>query len=601
MSMRRLIPIIVLLAAAAVRADVAPDGGEFQVNTFTAGDQSAPEVCADGAGRFTVAWQSGGYFFPDGPDGFRQGIAARRYDATGAALGGEFVVNSYTIGPQRLPAVAASPLGDFVVAWQGGSYGFEQDGSASGVFLQRFSPTGMAVGPERRANTTIVGSQVGPAVAADAAGGFVVVWTSYPSYYGYVGGDGNGAGAFGQRFDGAGLPIGPEFQVNTYTTGTQRLPRVATRPGGGFVVVWESASYYGSQDGDGSGVFGRRFDAAGTPLGDEFQVNSYTTGYQRSPAVAADPGGGFVVAWQSGAYFAGQDGDRDGVFAQRFDAAGAPMGAEFQVNTYTTGGQVAPAVAIDGGGNFTVVWTSSTYGIGEDGDRAGIFGQHFAATGDPLGEQFQVNTYTTGPQFAPRIAASPTGEFVVVWSSGYMLGAGQDGDAGGVFGQRLRTTSATAPPKLHGERLVLRDAPGDVRKRRLALRSRDTAIVVADDAGSDPMLGGATLRVSSPTFDHTYVLPAANWRRRGEAWGYSDRALLSGPIVRLVVRKGRLRISGKGAQLEHALGSNPDPVSVVLRLGASGVRQCLAFGGAAEFQPGRLFRARNAPPPATCR
>ena len=121
------------------------------------------------------------------------------------------------------------------------------------------------------------------------------------------------------------------------------------------------------------------------------------------------------------------------------------------------------------------------------------------------------------------------------------------------------------------------------------------------DAGDGPTAGGATLRLSSALFDHSYSLPAANWRRRGAAWEYSDRALLSGPISQVVVRSGKLRVSGKGAQLEHALASNPDPVSVTLRLGTGGVPQCLTFGGAAEFRPGRLFRARNAPPPATCR
>jgi hypothetical protein len=102
-------------------------------------------------------------------------------------------------------------------------------------------------------------------------------------------------------------------------------------------------------------------------------------------------------------------------------------------------------------------------------------------------------------------------------------------------------------------------------------------------------------------FDDTYPLPAANWRRRGDTWVYRDRALLSGPIAQVVIRSGTLTIGGKGAQLQHVLTSNPDPVSVVLRLGRRRAPQCLSFGGAAEFRPDRLFRARNAPPPATCR
>jgi len=85
--------------------------------------------------------------------------------------------------------------------------------------------------------------------------------------------------------------------VNTYTTGRQQSPAVAADPAGGFVVVWQSGSYYGTEGQDGSniGVFGQRLDAAASPVGGEFQVNTYTTGRQSTPAVAVQPTGGFVV------------------------------------------------------------------------------------------------------------------------------------------------------------------------------------------------------------------------------------------------------------------------------------------------------------------
>src|SRR4029453_9498266 len=109
------------------------------------GNQSAPKVCTDAAGRFTVAWQSGQYF-SSGPDGSGLAIGARSFDASGAPQGSEFLVNSYTLGSQGNPSIAAAPSGEFVVAWQGGGYSFPQDGSESGAFVQRFSPGGRAVG-----------------------------------------------------------------------------------------------------------------------------------------------------------------------------------------------------------------------------------------------------------------------------------------------------------------------------------------------------------------------------------------------------------------------------------------------------------------------
>ena len=106
-----------------------------------------------------------------------------------------------------------------------------------------------------------------------------------------------------------GNPVGPEFRVNTYTTSYQQLPDVATDAGGNFVVAW--ASY---QDGSTYGIFGQRYDSAGTPLGSEFRVNSFTSNSQNRPAVAADPLGNFVVTWDSQL----QDGQGLGVFGQRY-------------------------------------------------------------------------------------------------------------------------------------------------------------------------------------------------------------------------------------------------------------------------------------------
>ena len=80
------------------------------------------------------------------------------------------------------------------------------------------------------------------------------------------------------------VPVGSEFQVNSYTTGHQGPGRVATDSQGNFVVVWTS---YGSSgtDTDLSSIQAQRYDASGTPEGGQFQVNSYTTYYQSEPVV----------------------------------------------------------------------------------------------------------------------------------------------------------------------------------------------------------------------------------------------------------------------------------------------------------------------------
>lgn len=396
------------LCSSAVAQRVGP---EFQVNTYTTSSQTSPSVASDSNGNFVVVWQS------DGQDGSYGGVFGQRYDADGTALGGEFQVNTYTWGtqgllfrPGRPPTVNCDPNGNFVVVWESDG----QDGSGSGVFGQLFDNGGNRVGGEFMVNTYTTGLQRASSVASDAGGNFVVVWHSY-------GQDGNGSGVFGRRYDSGGSPLTGEFQVNTHTASAQTVPFVASSPGGNFVVVWESSG----QDGSYTGVFGQRYDNGGSPVGGEFQVNAYTTLFQEQPAVAYGPADNFVVVWRS----FGQDGSMSGIYSQRYDGNGDPLDAEFRVNTYTTSDQDQPMVASDADGNFVVVWQSK----GQDGSKLGVFGRRFAHDGQPLGDDFQVNEYTTSVQSHPYVSSDSAGELVVVWDS-----YGQDGTSSvGVFGQRL--------------------------------------------------------------------------------------------------------------------------------------------------------------------
>jgi hypothetical protein len=243
----------------------------------------------------------------------------------------------------------------------------------------------------------------------DASGNFVVAWQSFEQ-------DGNDYGIYARMYDSSGNPLGPEFQVNTYTNGLQEYPSVAMEANGNFVIAWQSFG----QDGSDYGIYARRYLYIGKPYAPEFQVNTYTTSFQGDPSVAMDAYGDFVVAWNS----LGQDGDNSGVYAQRYDSSGNPLGPEFQVNTTTVFNQQKPSVAMDASGNFVVAWQS----FGQDGDGDGVYAQGYVSNGSPVGSEFQVNTYTVSHQRYPSVAMDANGNFVVVWTSD-----GQDGDGHGVF------------------------------------------------------------------------------------------------------------------------------------------------------------------------
>jgi hypothetical protein len=378
-----------------------PWGSEFRVNTYTFGAQRWPAVASDESGNMVVAWHS------DGQDGSMDGVYAKRYDASGAIIGVEFRANSHTTLRQMAAAVASSATGDFVIVWQ--SEG--QDGDSFGVFGRRYNALGTALGTEFQVNTYTTGYQGRPAVGADRDGNFMVVW--------HGGGDGDTNGIHARRYTAAGVS-GPVFLVNEYTTDVQTFPVVAVHTDSESAVVWHSSG----QDGSSFGIYGRRFSSTGVALGNEFRANTYTTGNQGNPAVAYRADGSFVVVWNSD----GQDGSGLGIFARHVDAAGAPQGIDFPVNTTTAGFQDAAAVAAYGQGEFMIVWR----GPGP-GDSSGVFAQGFSDTGAAQGQEFLVNTYTTGSQGLASVAAAPAGLFTVVWGSN-----GQDGSSYGIYAQRLR-------------------------------------------------------------------------------------------------------------------------------------------------------------------
>src|SRR6185369_6612973 len=190
----------------------------------------------------------------------------------------------------------------------------------------------------------------------------------------------------GQRFDGTGAPLGSQFQVNTYTTTYQQAPRVAAAPTGEFVVVWMGGGSIGN-DTSGFIIAAQRYDATGSPQGGEFQVNTYTTGDQYGPSVAIDGAGNAIVVWNS-VGSAGTDTIGASVQAQRYDSAGTPLGGQFQVNTFTTGSESSASVAADASGNFLVAWTGRG---GPQPTDTIIEAQRFDAQGAPVGGEFRVN------------------------------------------------------------------------------------------------------------------------------------------------------------------------------------------------------------------
>lgn len=295
----------------------------------------------------------------------------------------------YATALEIKPVVTPLSGGRYAIAWAAA------DESGYGIYTQLFDSGGNPISQKALVNTCEEKNQYETAIADLATGGYVVTWTS-------VSQDGSYDGVYAQVFDESGEAVGDEVLVNANVQSYQKCPSVTGLEDGGFVVAWQSLA----TDGDGYGIYARRFNFAGYPAGDDFHVSTAVFSHQNSPQVVNLYDGGFVVVWQSG-HLNGTDYD---IFGQRYSADGKQVGAEFQVNTNTTNEQSRPQIAALNDGGYVVVWNS----FAQDGDSYGVYGQRYSASGEAVGGEFLVNEgITQNRQWNAVVKGTLDGGFMV--------------------------------------------------------------------------------------------------------------------------------------------------------------------------------------------
>ena len=379
-------------------------------------------------------------------------VSLATFQATSASaqtpidFGGSFKSNAHTVDKQSDPDVAILDDGSFLIVWhsrnQLGIPGFD-------IFARHYDADGTPSADDLEINDFTTGSQVTPAITA-TDDGYLVVWQDDRGL--------DGDFLSGRFFDAEGAGVGSSFEILSSDYGAIK-PDVDRAPDGSFVVVWQHVAapfeyeirgrrlsstgaslgdpFVVSDDGDPAvddnrptvavnqrGDFlvtwhgptpgnpeirGRFYTSDGSPTGDSVQLNQ-NTAFSQSDSVVTDTPDGFVVAWTNG--FA--DGSFGAVAARRFDREGQPVGGQFQVNTYTTHNQFQPTIAADAHGRVVVAWES----FGQDGDQHGLYGQQYDPDGTAVGDEFQINVTMIDNQETPRLAMAPSGDFVVAWDRG---------------------------------------------------------------------------------------------------------------------------------------------------------------------------------------
>jgi Ca2+-binding RTX toxin-like protein len=308
-------------------------GSEFPVGDVVGRE---PSVAILSNGNLVISW-----LHENSPGDFD--VCARIFDSTGAPVGDEFTVNTYSGSPSLGSNVTALAGGGFVVTWDV-YYG------NSDVRAQVYAADGSKIGGEVVVTGPSQSYSGGSTVAALAGGGFVVTWGDYADV---IGGAGN-PGVRAQLFDASGAKVGGVIAVNSVLEGVQGAGSATALPDGGFIVAWSDSQY--TADPAQDGIWFQRFDSTGARVGGEIHVTSGGVAGARSPSVEIVPGVGFLVVWQQS--------DVEGAWiphlrGQLFDFNGQEIGEEFGLGGDAPGNQSAQDLVVLSDGQIVAGWINT--------------------------------------------------------------------------------------------------------------------------------------------------------------------------------------------------------------------------------------------------
>jgi hypothetical protein len=386
------------------------------VNEPTETGQIMPMTVALAGGGYAIVWMGG-----DPLNGDDETLRGRVFAADGTPVGIQFDVGAVEFdAEEHVPSMTALAGGGFAVTWLENDEDLDDIGQ--NLLVQRYDALGIPVGPQILFGQTYNSDD--PAITGTPDGGFVVIFEATVA--------GNEPTSL-QRFDANGAPVGQPVVVTTRDGENQAA---AVLRNGDIVVAWEEGDAT-----SGSRIQLRLFDPAGNARGAAFAVELSDPASGATPSVTGLAGGGFVVTWYDG-------GANDDVYGRVFDAAGIAVGPTLLINENTAGRQWYGFTTALADGGFLVSWS------GDDGDRYGVFGRAFNASGQPRGGEFLINPGVEGDQFAGvrNVAQLTDGSLVFSWTG--------DGEGtNGVFARRFGLdaapgSSGSVPPALGGEALI---------------------------------------------------------------------------------------------------------------------------------------------------
>jgi len=176
---------------------------------------------------------------------------------------------------------------------------------------------------------------------------------------------------------------------------------------GSFVLSWTM-----SDSNNNKSLQAQKFNSDGTVASSEFEVVKYSNAahYHDYQKIGILPNGDFVILWTNQS----PDSYYSAVFAKKYNSNGTPASSEFQVNTFSSGDQSTPEIAVSNDGTFVILWTNDGMRPEDGGENYGIYGQKYNSSASPIGSEFRFSSSQTssGP---PTVKFLNDGSFISAW------------------------------------------------------------------------------------------------------------------------------------------------------------------------------------------
>ncbi len=339
-----------------------------------------PKVSINRNGYFMIVWEQS------------VGINAKAYDNTGTARGADFRVDNQVSGKfHEYPVVGSDSFGNFIIVW----YLTDQDDNRY-LYAQSYDSTGTALGTQIKVNESPNTVSYNSAnVTLDTNGNLLIYWETM----------GGNPKFLAQRYNSHGTKIGSNFYLLTINPGAgrsdQKCPAIGVSGNGNFLFAWEDTRN------DNMDIFSQRFDENGLPVASNIIVNDEAADFnhQYDSRIAVNDKGNEVIVWRD------YRNKKAEIYAQRFDAAGAAIGSNFRIDDDPARSwKNKPDIGMDEKGNFLVVWQDYR------NQHSDIYAQRFDANGNVVEANFKVNDDAGSTfQYAPGIAMDVLGNSIVVW------------------------------------------------------------------------------------------------------------------------------------------------------------------------------------------